>query len=325
MASPNLRKTERPLPGTTAQGTIVNTGNGNQLSVSGNIIPFRCLDPIMVLPGDTVAVEFVAGPTGGSEAWIMARLGNLLRPATGTVVTVPPSSQTITITGDDGATYTATFLASYTPAVNDVVDLRWAVGSPEVLGKTGTVAAPPPPVTSTPPPAVNAPPPPKQTGSTPFAATDSGTWISAYGWDAWAQQNKQVYSGGAAYGGPVNGAWFFNNSPKILAGRTITAIALTLGARLWVGGYKQAADVHVYTHSSPRKPGGNVSYGSGFTVTIRSGAPRSTIWVPSGSISAFGASFLAGGGWGISGEPYVGFNGRTVDPSSGTAKLYWSR
>lgn len=329
MASSNIRKAENTAQGNTyLQGSIATDAGGNLvLSVNGGIIPFRCLDPISVLNGDTVAVQFFSeGKTGQAEAWITGRLGNALRPATGTVTVVPSSSQTITVQGSDGVNYTSTFMSSYTPTVNDVVDLWWPVGSAVVLGKAGTVAAPPPPVTVAPPAPVKPPPAPKQSGNTPFAATDSGTWNASYGWDTWAQENKQVYTGGGAYGGPVNGAFFFGGSPKVLAGRTITAIALTLGARLWVGGYNQPVTIRIYPHTSARKPGGNVSYGGGsFTATLKSGAPRATIWVPSGSLSAFAASFLAGGGWGISGEPYAGFNGRTVDPSSGTTRMYWSR
>lgn len=329
MVNVNLRKAEQAAVASTyAQGTIVADSNGNLvLSVSGNIIPCRTLDPVSVVLGDTVVVEFVAlGKTGQAEAWITGRLGNAFRPATGTVTTVPVGSQTITVTGSDGVAYTtATFLASYTPTVNDIVDLVWPLGAPIVIGKAGTVALPPPP----PPPPVTVPvvppPAPKQTGNTPFPASDSGTWNASFGWDTWAQQNKQVYTGGAAYGGPVTGAFFFNNSPKILAGRTINAIILTLGARLLVGNYNSPVTITVYTHTSARKPGGNVSLGASFTVTLKSGAPRTNISVPSGQLAAFAAAFQGGGGWAISGEPYAGFNGRTVDPSSGTTRMYWSR
>lgn len=330
----NLRNAQpvTAQPVTQMQGSIVtNTDGSLGLSVNGNVIPYRCVDPITVLSGDTVVVQFVQqGAAGGAEAWVVGRLGNVFRPSAGTVITVPPSSPTITVTGTDGTNYTATFLGSYTPAVNDIVDLWWPNGYPVVLGKAGTVAAPPPPpppatVSQPPPPPVKPRPRPPQTGSTPFAATDSGSWNASFGWDTFAQENKQVYTGGAAYGGPCTGAWFYNNSPKILAGRTITAIYFEIGARLWVGNYNQPVTIHVYCHTSPRKPGGNVSLGASFAVTLKSGAPRTTFAVPSGVRSAFASALLAGGGFAIFGEPYAGFNGRNVDPQSGTFRMYWSR
>lgn len=290
------------------------------LNVYGNIIPFRCVDPLVLAVGDTVIVDFVGGK-GQSEAWIIGRLGKTIRPNTGTVTVVPPSSPTITVAGDDGGTYRASFGSNYTPTVGDNVQLLWGATVPYVVAKVGSTAVPQPP--PTPPPVT--PPAQHQTGTTTFVASDSGTYTAGYGWDRWAQQNNQVYSGGAGYGGSSSGAWFYAGSIGSLAGRTINAMNFRFGSRLYVGSYNSTANVALYVHNSPNKPGGDVSRVAGpFNIPVFPGQGAFTIDIPGGLVPSFAAALIGGGGFSISGEPYFGCNGRNVDPSSGTTQLAWS-
>jgi hypothetical protein len=302
---------------TRLQGIAVPTAPGAttlSVNVNGNVIPARVIDPLVVQAGDPVAVDFVSAPSGQSEAWIVGRLASAPRPPQGTVAVVPPASSTITVTGADGATYTAYFSSAYTPVVGDNVILKWDAGTPTVLGKVGTTTAPPPPTPVAPPPGAAA------TGTSTYAATDTSTYWGPGGWDSWAGGNN-VYQGD--YGsGPLTGAWWYGGSPSELAGRTITAIRFTLGARNGAGASSSAVTVNLHTHTNRTRPGGNVTLGSASTGVTAQPWQGSTVYnLP----TSFAADLLAGGGIAITGGTYAGFNGRNKQPDSGLLSFDWVR
>jgi hypothetical protein len=315
----NLSNLIAKIPGggvTRTQGVMVLAGGALAVNVWGNVIPARYADPLVVNAGDTVVVDLMAGPTGQAEAVVSGKLTAAPRPGTGTVTTVPPASATITVTGTDGTAYTAYFVSSYTPTVNDNVILAWNAATPTVTGKVGATPTPAPP-----PSPVAPPPPPSSTGTSTYAATDSGAWSSSYGWDNWAGGGGNVFEGGSAYGASNNGAWFYAGSPGELAGRTITRIRFNTGARRSVGSYNSAVTVNFYAHTSPNKPGGDVSRTVGPTgISIPPGF-NGTIDLP----LSFAPVLQAGGGIAIAGEPYTGFNGRNTQPDSGLLTIDWSR
>lgn len=302
----------------TYPGVVVKDSSGKlAVNINGNIIYPRYQDPVVVAVGDPVVVSISAGPAGGGDAVVTGRVTLAPRPAEGTVKTVPPSSATITVTGTDGTDYTAKFTASYTPTVNDNVILAWNANVPTVTGKVGVVAAPPPP-----PPPVSAPPGPVATGTSTYTAQDSATWVPGLGlWDAWARQGGRLYQGSSS-GYTTYGAWFYAGSPQELAGRTVTRIQFTLGSRLAVGSYNSPIALHLYTHTSPNRPGGDVTRNTGpWDVTIQPGAGQQTFDLP----TSFAADLLNGGGISIAGDPYAGFNGRLQEPASGLLTIDWSR
>lgn len=306
---------------TRLQGIIVPASSTSQLlavNVNGNIIPARAIDPLVVAVGDPVAVDFVAGPEGQAEAWIAGRLAGSPRPALATVTTVPPSSPTITVTGTDGQTYTATFASSYTPTVSDVVSLNWDTGrpgQPMVIAEVGTTSSPTPP-----PPPVAPPPAAPQTGTSTYAASDTTTYWAGGGWGSWAGGNN-VYQGDFG-SGPLTGAWFYAGSPAELAGRTITAIRFTLGARNGAGASSSPITVNFYAHSSASRPGGNVTLVSGPHSETAQPWQGSTVYnLP----TSFGTALQGGGGIAIFGGSYAGFAGRNTQADSGLLSIDWSR
>ncbi len=292
------------------QGIITGTPTALRLNVDGNTVPFRCLDPVTVAVGDTVAVDMVASPTGQAEAWVIGRLSAAFRPATGVVKIVPASSASITVTGTDGADYTAYFITSYTPTVGDNVDLSWAAAIPYVTGKVGTTAA-----NTNPALPVAPPPPPPPSGTSPYPATDSDTFTGS-----WAGT-------GDAYQGTNNGAsnagsWFYAASPAELAGRTITRVRFTLGSRRAAGNNTAPVTVHLYAHTAANKPSGDVTRTAGpFDVVIQPGSGPTVIDLP----LSWAGTLTAGGGVGIYGDVYAGFAGRTTEPDSGLLQLSWTR
>lgn len=313
----NLRGLEtqpNPGDGVTYSGTVILDPAGKlAVNIQGNPIYPRYQDPVVVAVGDPVTVVI----NGTGDAVVTGRVTLQPRPAEGIVKTVPPSSPTITVTGTDGIDYVAKFAASYTPVVNDNVLLAWNASLPYVTGQVGVVAAP-----AAPPGGVAPPPTGPVTGTTPYAATDSATWVPGLGvWDAWAGGGGNVFQGSSS-GYVTYGSWFYAGSAAQLAGRTITRIQFTLGSRRYAGSYNSPVAAHFYTHSSANRPGGDVARVTGpFDVTIQPGAGQQTFDLP----TSFAADLLAGGGISIAGDPYAGFNGRNLEPASGLLTIDWSR
>lgn len=314
----------RTLENTSTPGTVVSypgmvvkdTTGKLAVNVGGNLLYPRYADPVVVAVGDPVTVAITAGPTGAGDAIVTGRITLNPRPATGTVKVVPASSSTITVTGTDGVDYTATFAGSYTPAVNDTVILAWNANTPTALAKVGVVAPP-----AAPPPPVAAPPAPVSTGQSTYASQDSATWCPQNGsWDSWARAGGRLYQGN--YGNDTYGAWFYAGTTSELAGRTITRIQFTLGSRLGVGNYNSPVAVHFYTHSSSYRPGGDVSRSNGpYDVTVQPGAGQQSFDLP----TSFASALQNGGGIGIAGDPYAGFNGRLQEAASGLLTIDWTR
>ena len=300
---------------TTYRGTIVKVGGVLQVNVGGNIIPASWADPLVVVDGDPVLVEISSSRAGQATAFVRDRITGQPRPGKGTVQTVPASSPTITVTGDDGKVYTATFVSSYTPTVGDPVLLSWNAAMPSVSGKITTTAAPPPP-----PPPVPPPPTAANMGSTPYPATASDTYWPNGGWGSWAGGGSRVYQGN--YGtGQVYGAWFYSGSPAQQAGKTITRIRFVLGARYGVGQNSSPVMLHLYAHTSANRPGGDVSRTVGpFDVLVQPGQGLTQYDLP----LSFASVLQAGGGIAIAGDPYAGFLGVSQQPESGLLTLDWS-
>ena len=314
-----------PTSVTRYRGVVVDSGTAGVplVNVNGNVLPFSVLGPVIVSQGDAVAVDLVASATGQFEAVVVGRYGSGFLPAEGKVKTVPPSSPTITVTGDDNVDYDAKFNAAYTPTVGDRVNLKWDGASPFVIGKTGTVA-PPKDTTKSNTGVVSAPAPP-QTGYNDYAATDSATLYPPGGWDTWAGGGSHVYQGGGSYGGPVYGAWWYGGATSQMNdGRTITGIDFTVPRRRPVGSYNSVITLHIYAHNSARRPGqfSDVTRVAGpFNWNVNPWTGSFVVPLPS---SFFGA-IKSGGGISIAGEPYAGFDGRAADPSSGKLRIYWKR
>lgn len=295
------------------------TGFG--VNVSGAVIPVSASESVVVSPGDPVLVALIDSGKGSAEAIVLHRMSTSgLHPAIGVVATVPASSPTITVTGADGASYTAYPFAGYaSPAVNDNVELTFSSGT-VYCTKANITPAPAQPVGVT-NGAVAAPPPPPQTGTTNFAAVDSATMWGPGGWGSYGDARK-VYTG-SWYGNTVYGAWFYNNGPTQLAGRTITGGRFTLGPRDGgAGNYNSPAQVNIYTHSSPTRPGGDVTLLNGPTTVTAQPYQGDTVY----ALTAQQALDLVnGGGISIQNGDYAAYSGVQIDASSGLVSIDWSR
>lgn len=317
---PNIRSIEGLLPESydrTLVGVVVDSG-GLKVNVQGNVLAARWADPVVASAGDTVLVQLIIGRTGQTEAIVRARVTANPRPARGTVSSVPPSSDTVSVTGSDGVTYTAYFVTAYTPVVNDEVFLSWFGNRPTIMGK---VAAVPVVASPIPPPSPAAPPPPPpQSGTSFYAATDSATYWPPGGWNSWAGGNGRVFQG--QYGsGQVYGAWWYAGSPGQLAGRTINRFRIRLGPRLAVGSYNSPVTVHFYVTNNTNRPGGNVTHVAGpHNVGAGPGQGAVDYDLP----VSWATNVINGGGMAIMGDPYAGFRGRNEFPESGLLIFDWS-
>lgn len=318
--SSNLRSVEGLLPDQydrTYEGTVVSSGGALAVSVQGNVIPARWADPVTAAVGDTVLVQMIVGRTGGTEAVVRAKVTSKPRPARGTVAVVPPSSDTVSVTGTDGATYKAYFGTGYTPTVGDTVILSWGGTIPTILDKVAATPAPYQAPTGDP---IAPPPSAPQSGQAIYAASDSATWWASGGWNSWAGGNGRVFQG--QYGsGQVYGAWFYAGSPGQLSGRTINRFRIILGSRLGVGSHNSPVTVHFYRHSSVNRPAGDVTRVAGPHDV--SAAPWQGPTMYDLPVS-WAAGVISGGGIAIALDPYAGFKGRNEEADSGKLVFDWS-
>jgi hypothetical protein len=275
---------------------------------------------VYAAPGEPVFVAQLVKPDAPSQNVVLGRVG-ADGPREATVTTVPGGSDTITVTANSVA-YTATFLAAYTPTVGDRVRLLWQGPNVTAVGKVGVTPAPVIAGSGTAPP-----PPPVGVGTFNAPALDSATYWAGGGWDS-IRPYGGIVEQGTVYGtsNVVTGSWFYGNTMAELAGATITRAQFRVPQRRTVGDYNSALTLHLYAHTSPTRPGGDVTrVGSPFDVTIPAG------WNPApgdGFIdipTTTAPTLIAGGGISISGDPYMGFVGKPSDSASGQLRLDWRR
>lgn len=313
---PALKKTLEAIPagGTRRMyGTAYFDKSRWWANLNGNLIDARWSTSVSPVQDGPIVVDLTDNGDGQSSALVICGYSDQPRPGTGTVLTVGVTE--IVLTGADGITYT-TSRFSGTYAVGNPVYVAWDAEQPIILGKLPAITTTPP--TETPVAASPVIP----TGTAKGAAGKTNTWWGPGGWGSWAlskQGGEQVYSGN--YGsGPVSGAWFYGAAFTNLGSKTITAIRFRLPKRLSIGA-SGSATVHLYAHTSKYQPGGDVARTVGpFDVTVTQGQGAHWIDLP----LTFAAVLKAGGGISITGDPYVGFDGRLVDPQSGRIEMDWT-
>lgn len=288
------------------------------IKVGGVAQPASWPSGVYAAPGEPIFLAQIVKPDAPVQNVVLGRSA-ADGPREATVTTVPGGSDTITVTAN-GTDYTATFLTSYTPAVGDRVRLFWQGPDVTVLGTVGVTPAPAEANIGT-----QAPPPPKSSGTFNAPALDSATYWGPGGWDSWAKGGGNVYQGTWS-GSTVTGAWFYGTTMAELAGATITRVQFRVPQRRSVGNYNSAGSLHLYAHTSPYRPGGDVTRTTGpADKTIDPG------WNPGpgdGFIDlplSFASTLINGGGISVTGDPYMGFTGKPSDPASGQLRLDWYR
>lgn len=274
-------------------------------------------DNVYAAPGEPVIIAQLIRPDAPAQNVVISRVG-AAGPREATVTAAPGGSDTITVAAGS-TSYLATFLASYTPIVGDRVRLLWQGRDATVIGKVGVAPAAPKPYT----PGTLPPPAAASSGVFDRPVTDSATWSAGYGWNGYYGQN--LYQGnGSTWGAPAtnNGAWFYAGAFAELAGATYNRVQLRLPARKTGGNFNAAGTIHVYIHTSPNRPGGDVSRVAGpYDFTIPAGYGGGLVDLPTSTAPLL----VAGGGVAISGNPYMGFKGKTEDPTSGQILIGWQR
>jgi len=276
---------------------------------------------VYAAPGEALFIAQVIKPDAPAQCIVVGRAGGD-GPREATVTTVPGGSDTITVTA--GTTpYTATFLTSYTPAVGDRVRLLWQGRDVTVIGKVGVTPAPVSQQGGT----LTVPPSAASTGTFNAPALDSATYWSGGGWDS-IRPYGGIVGQGTVYGtsNVITGAWFYGNTMAELAGATINRVRFRVPQRRSVGDYNSPLALHLYAHTSPTRPGGDVSRVAGPTNwTVPAG------WNPGpgdGWIdlpTSYASTLISGGGISISGDPYLSFVGKPSDPASGQLRIDWAR
>ena len=269
--------------------------------------------------GEPVFVAQLVRRDAPAQNVVLGRVGGD-GPREATVTTVPGGSDTITVTANS-VDYVATFLAAYTPTVGDRVRLFWQGRDVTVVGKVGLTPAPATTAGTT------APPSPKSAGTFSAPAIDSATYWSGGGWDS-IRPYGGIVGQGTIYGttNVITGAWFYGNTMAELAGATITRVRFRVPQRRSVGSLNSALTLHLYAHTSPGRPGGDVSRVSGPTdwsvpAGWNPGPGDGFIDLP----TTIASTLIAGGGVSISGDPYLSFVGKPSDSASGQLLVDWKR
>jgi hypothetical protein len=298
-------------------GTAYYDGTTWWANINGSLVGCRWLDPIQPLQGGNIVVDITNEGRGQHSALVIGGYTDQPRPSTGSVVSIIPAgiATEIVFTGSDGETYTTDrFIGSYSPG--DPVYVTWDAAKPTVIGKIATIATPPP--AAAPPPAA----PPAGNGNTKLSAIASDTF-GVGGWGRWALSQRggeHLYSGTWS-GYTLTASWFYGAPRPELAGKTATAVRFRLPARLRAGNYNSPATVNIYAHTSPSRPGGDVSRVAGpHTVVVQPNAAAQIIDLP----TSFGPIIAAGGGISIAGGDYVWFQSRLEDPESGKLDMDWT-
>ena len=274
--------------------------------------------------GSTPPVSWPAGyiPTGGDAVRVLLVdgeahvLGPVIttgqRPLTGTV-SGAASFGTVPVTTTAGVMrcrYVGT-----APAIGALVRLDWQSTSPWIWPSAAATVPTPDPGTGTPPP----PPPVQSSGTLTITATDSGSWQVGGTW-GWAGNDVIQWRFGSNR--ENRGAWFYGNGAAQLAGATITGARIRLGARLRIGSYNAAQTLHLYRHTNPARPAGDVARVAGpHDITLAPSARADWTPIP----TAWGQDLITGGGIAVTGSPYVGITGVDADPASGQLQLDWRR
>lgn len=312
------RSGDRPGARLTA-GTVKRDSSTGDLQVTVEGVPMAAawLDGLVLSPGDTVVVATMRAREGQSSALVLGKSHNKPRPGEGQVTEVPASSPTISVSAD-GETYSARFLATYTPVVGDNVMLLWQGSMPVVLGEVGVVPAPPPP--DVPEPTPDAPPEPKESGVESYPSTDTGTFDVGNG--VWSRYYGSHIMQGTSSGYTSQGTWFYGNAPTTLSGRTITRFRFKIPSRRHAGNYNSSLTLHFYLHNHRTRAGAPPRVAGPHDVSIPPRYAGGWVDLPVGWGQAIADS---GGGISIYGDPYGGVTGRYEDPSSGQLELHWTR
>ena len=306
------------MPGAEVTGTtgvvVASSTSGYAVNISGAVQPAFFPAGYIPTAGDTVTVLRV-----GDLLYVIGPVSTTPRPLTGTVAGAATGG-TVSVTVTVGPSPISCRYVGTGPSVGDLVRLDWQSSTPWIWPSTAAVV-PPPTDPTPPPPTPDPPPPPPQTGSSPFAAVDSGSWQVGGSWSFMGKRVAQYRYGSA----PENrGAWFYGTGPTQLTGRTITRAQVRIPQRQRVGDYNSGATLHLYLISNTGRPTGDVT---------RTNGPVDIGLGPAGSgngfvdVPAIWGQTLAdhGGGIGIAGSPYIVLNGIDVDPSSGQLVLDWTR
>lgn len=288
-------------------GIVVATEAGLAVNVQGAMPPAKWPAGYIPTAGDAV------------DVWMLDGTARVLGPV---IAGQRPGEGTVSGSASGGKvpvdTSAGTLLCRFmppAPSLGSLVFLDWQQTTPRILGAAEAAPDPAPPPAPSP-----APPKRPDRGTTRFSAIDSRTYQVG---SAWGFRGLSVVQWRYGSNRENRGAWFYGNGPTQLAGRTITKFSIRLGARQRIGSYNSPLVAHLYRTTNRTRPGGDVNRVAGpHDVTIPVNSPARWVALP----AEWGQDIVdGGGGIGIAGSPYLGFDGIDVDPASGQLAFDWRK
>ena len=297
-----IAATVQPQPGSV-------TGYPLVVNVGGSFPPVWWPAGYIPTDGDAVKVLLVDG-----VAVVHSPVVTTQRPLTGTVAGTPLAGlvPVTTVVGVLQCRYTGS-----APASGVLVRLDWQATTPWVWPSAASTPLPP---TGGGGGGNPDPPPVSGSGTLSVTAIDSGTYNTRYA--NWTGQNGLDLTQGTYSGTAYTGAWFYGNAPSQIAGASVAAARLRLGARRHMGNYNAPLDLTLWVTGNPTKPAGDTTRIAGpYVLTIPPGAGAGWYEIP----QSFAAGIIPGGGLAIAQGGYGGVVGIGADPASGQLEIDWRR
>lgn len=290
---------------------VANQGTKNQVKVvvgtcaSIDWTAQTCTATIPSESSSTTITARMAGqvPRVGEQIWLLIVGGGAItigRPSLPPLATVnsAASGTNVSVTGDDGVTYTAKFASGYTPASGHRVLMNWDSG-PFVVVRLGGEVTPTPP---TPPASSGA------TKSVQFLATDSGSYRG--GWQGGVVYFGQSYpSAGFFYGSQI--------ANTIPSSATITSVQIYLEVTAASG----LGTMPLSLHTSGSRPGGSLALDNTVDIGAMPNGFRGQVDLPTawGDLLKTGARL----GVGTSGAGYRRLQGKSQQALAGALTIKW--
>lgn len=293
-------------------GSVTEKTDGTlAVSVGGKELPVSYLVGVTMTPGQCVAMLVDQAKNGDSTALVIGTTNTKPTPGYGAVISPRKGAEKIPVITNEAGRIEAYYLASYTPANGDIVELAHTARGYVALGKSSRPFSFPANIL------------PEEThvedhGKIRARPTQTGTWRDgAGGWDTYIGPTPIQGSYGRFTG--YIGCFHYGHALTEATGKNITEIRLRLGARRRMGNHGTPLNLTIAAHNQPTQTGKPTPITNNTTLTIPPYADPTWHTLP----QQWAQTLANGGGLMLYGPEYGGIDGIDTDPESGLLELTW--
>ena len=281
------------------------------VSVAGKELPSSYLVGATLEPGKGVAILVDQAKDGDATALVIGTTNAQPTPGYGAVISPRKGAEKITVVTTTAGRIEAYYLASYTPANGDIVELAHTANGYVILGKSSRPFSFP----------ANTVPEETHTeshGKIQARPTQTGTWRDgAGGWDSYIGATPIQGSYGRFTG--YIGCLHYGHALAEAAGKNVTGIKIRLGSRRRMGNHGANLNLVIAAHNQPHQSGKPTPTTSNTTITLPPYTGPTWHDLP----THWAQTLANGGGIMLYGSEYGGIDGIDTDPESGLLELTW--